>query len=277
MGDVVAALTSAGYTCFEGEDALVRYNLPSGDPVVEGPPSKLFVVPHLPSRPQKVVQRQVRVHAQRIGDVIGRQGQNLKTLCTALHVRVDCGKRWVDISGRSALAVKYAKHVVEDILMYGHHEITHPGQVHAHFDAESHQLAWIIGKRASGIKHLERSYGVKVHIPGRDSLNPMVVVRGEHNKVQGAVKYIEGLLVRKERAEVEAKEHRFEQTCSRADANVKPYSRNRRRQWSDRDSVKRAGEKSAAARYRKLNQRKKDIRRRSCRDFKEHLSNSALA
>jgi len=96
----------------------------------------------------------------------------------------------VGLAGNKA-AVALGKQIVESIMMYGHHEVTHPGLDHKEMEIEPWQYAFIIGKGGSEMKHIQNNYKVKVNIPRPTSANQWVVIVGEPNDIERAVKYIE--------------------------------------------------------------------------------------
>jgi len=78
--------------------------------------------------------------------------------------------------------------------MYGHHEITHPGVVHAELEVESWYYSFIIGKAGSELRHIQKNWQVKISIPREHSANQNVLIVGEKDQVDRAKAYIEKVL-----------------------------------------------------------------------------------
>merc|ERR1711865_755416 len=72
-----------------------------------------------------------------------------------------------------------AKDVIESIINYYHHEITHPGLAHVEMEVEQWAYSFIIGKAGSEMRHIQKNWDVKVYIPREHSANQSVVVVGK--------------------------------------------------------------------------------------------------
>merc|ERR1712137_1542512 len=90
--------------------------------------------------------------------------------------------------------VEQAKEVINNIIMYGHHEITHPGAAHAELEVEPWKYSFLIGKGGSEMKHIQKNWDVKVSIPRDHSANQNVVILGEPGNVERAKTYVEKVL-----------------------------------------------------------------------------------
>jgi len=109
-------------------------------------------------------------------------------------VREMTKKMKVGFAGRKP-DVEKAKEVVNDIVMYGHHEVTHPGETHKEIEVEPHQLRFIIGKGGSESKHIQNSYRVRMYIPNEHSANEKLLIVGETMNVDRAAKYVENAVL----------------------------------------------------------------------------------
>merc|ERR1712238_326017 len=105
--------------------------------------------------------------------------------CSMLHK--------VTLAG-SAQHVEQAKDVINHIVMYGHHEITHPGASHAELEVETWKYSFLIGKGGSELKHIQKNWDVKVNIPRETSVNTNVLIVGETANVERAKTYVEKVL-----------------------------------------------------------------------------------
>jgi len=146
----------------------------------------------------------VNVYASSFPDIIGKQGSVIRKLKEELGVEInipdvpggknaDSKKHKVSIAG-SAVGVEKAKAVINDILMYYHHEITHPGQVHEEMEVADWAYRFIIGSGGSEMRHIQNNYKVRVMIPRETSANPKVVIVGEQDGVDRAKVYMEKLI-----------------------------------------------------------------------------------
>ena len=97
--------------------------------------------------------------------------------------------------------VEMCKDVLKAIAKVFHHEMTHPGMIHTEVDVPEHMYKIIIGKKGNEIKHIQANFKVHVHIPqtnaniveGEERPTQVLVV-GQPNGVQGAVRYIEKIV-----------------------------------------------------------------------------------
>lgn len=86
--------------------------------------------------------------------------------------------------------VERAKEAIANIVQYYCDPLTHPDQVHEELDIDPDAYRYIIGRAGSEMRHIQKSYRVKVYIPRENTVNKHVVVVGEKNDVTRAVKYI---------------------------------------------------------------------------------------
>jgi len=94
----------------------------------------------------------------------------------------------------SAASVEKAKNCINEIIMYGHSELTHPGVVHAEMEVEPWAYKYIIGSKGSEMRHIQKNYNVKMVIPRETSANQNVLVVGEPRDVERAKAYVENSL-----------------------------------------------------------------------------------
>merc|ERR1712061_845414 len=79
--------------------------------------------------------------------------------------------------------VEKAKEVINDIIMYGHHEITHEGMVHEEVEVEEWAYAAIIGKKGCELRHIQKTFKVNVNIPRKIHENNKVLDISENQNV----------------------------------------------------------------------------------------------
>merc|ERR1711988_1825868 len=89
------------------------------------------------------------------------------------------GKKYKITLAGSKTGVAAAKECIESIVMYGHHEITHPGFAHAEMEIAEWQYRFLIGSKGSEMRHIQNNYKVKVNIPREHSTCQNVVIVGE--------------------------------------------------------------------------------------------------
>jgi len=135
-------------------------------------------------------------------DLIGKEGCIVREIKKELKVEVsfpptkkgmDSKKYKVTIAG-PVKNVEKAKEVINDIVNFGHHEITHPGDGHEEVEVPEWCYAAIIGKKGCELRHIKNSYGVKVNIPRDTSVNQNVVLVGPKDQLPRAKNYIEKIL-----------------------------------------------------------------------------------
>jgi rRNA processing protein Krr1/Pno1 len=134
-------------------------------------------------------------------DIIGKQGSIIRQMKEALGVEVSMpnvgknapGKHPIKIAGEKDKAEK-CKEVIESIIMYYHHEMTHEGLTHAEMEVPGWAYSFIIGRGGSEMKHIQKNWDVKVYIPRETSENQNVVIVGAPNDVERAKKYVTSLV-----------------------------------------------------------------------------------
>jgi rRNA processing protein Krr1/Pno1 len=151
----------------------------------------------------------VNVHPSVFPDLIGKQGVIIRKMKEELGVEVSipevpknapASKKYkVGLAGANE-KVETAKQVINDIVMYSHHEITHPGIVHVEMEVPQWCYSFLIGKAGSELRHIQNNYKVKVNIPRETSACQQVLVIGEKDNVDRAKIYIEKVLWNAENA-----------------------------------------------------------------------------
>jgi rRNA processing protein Krr1/Pno1 len=148
----------------------------------------------------------VKVPTNALPDIIGKEGKIIIAIKDALKVEITMPKTsgppgsgpkrtMVTIAGK-ADNVEKAKEVVNDIVMYYHHEITHPGEVHEELEIEEWNYRFLIGKAGSELRHTEKNYKVRVRIPRDETPNRNVVVVGEKRNVERARDYMYNVIAK---------------------------------------------------------------------------------
>lgn len=146
----------------------------------------------------------VKVHPRAFPNLIGKQGAVIRKIKEELKVEINIPptppdamtkdkKYKVTVAGAKA-DVEKAKEVINDIVMYYHHEITHPGEVHEEMEVYPSQFNFIIGTKGSQLKHIQKNYNVKVNIPRPGELNSNVLIVGLKEDVTRAKACIDKIL-----------------------------------------------------------------------------------
>mmetsp|Transcript_3743 Transcript_3743/g.5132 ORF Transcript_3743/g.5132 Transcript_3743/m.5132 type:complete len:484 (+) Transcript_3743:88-1539(+) len=145
----------------------------------------------------------MNIHPSAFPDLIGKQGCVVQAIKKALGVELKFddvppksapGKKGkVTLAGKTE-NVEQAKQVINDILMYQHHDITHPGETHETVDVEPWAYRYIIGKAGSELKHIQHNWKVRVCIPREHSTFEQVLIIGPPDAVSRAKTYIEKLI-----------------------------------------------------------------------------------
>jgi len=147
-------------------------------------------------------ENQVLVHPNYLPDIIGKKGATIIAIKDALKVEIDIPKGEpapgrkvkLTIAGKKENA-ETAKEVINDIMMYGHHEITHPGEVHEEMEIEYWNYSYIIGTKGCEMRHIQKTFEVRIMIPREKvSVNENVVVVGQKTNVARAKLYIEKVI-----------------------------------------------------------------------------------
>jgi rRNA processing protein Krr1/Pno1 len=136
-------------------------------------------------------------------DIIGSKGAIIQLIKKEAKVEVSIpavpknplpGKKYKVTLAGTKQAVALGKEIIKSIALYGHHEITHPGQVHKEMEVEEWRYRFLIGSKGSEMRHIQNNYKVKVNIPREHSECQNVVVVGEPRDVERAVAYIEKIM-----------------------------------------------------------------------------------
>jgi len=151
----------------------------------------------------------VACHPSYFPEIIGKGGVVIRKIKDELGVAVKipeapknppAGKKYkVMLAGKNT-SVEQAKEVINEIMMYYHHPITHEGMVHEEIEVASWAYSYIIGKAGSELRHIQNNYKVKMNIPRDHSLNQHVVIVGEPHGVERAKVYVEKLVWNAEHA-----------------------------------------------------------------------------
>jgi rRNA processing protein Krr1/Pno1 len=146
----------------------------------------------------------VMVPGSNFPDLIGKGGCIVQAIKKELNVEVtfpptsgtkgqDTKKYKVTIAGPNK-GVEKCKEVINDIVNYGHHEVTHPGEAHEEIEVPEWCYAAIIGKKGCELRHLQNSYKVRAIIPRETSTIQNVVLVGETHMLPKAKAYVEKAL-----------------------------------------------------------------------------------
>jgi polyribonucleotide nucleotidyltransferase len=148
----------------------------------------------------------IKVPTNALPDLIGKEGCVIIKIKDTLKVEITMPKTsgppgsgpkrtMVTVAGKAA-DVEQTKEVINDIVMYYHHDITHPGHVHEEMEIEEWNYRFIIGKAGSELRHIEKNYKVRVRIPRDETPNRNVVVVGEKRNVERARDYIYNVIAK---------------------------------------------------------------------------------
>jgi len=143
----------------------------------------------------------INVHSSHFPDLIGKQGAVVRKIKEELGVEINFQdvpkgsnkKAKVTLAG-SATNVEKAKTVINNIIMYNHDELTHPGEVHEELDIEPWAYRYLIGSKGSEMKHIQHNWKVRVNIPREHSTIEKVIIVGEPDNVSRAKAYCEKLV-----------------------------------------------------------------------------------
>ena len=152
----------------------------------------------------------ITVHPRYLSEIVGPGGRTIQALQSALDVKITIPSTdWkpntiqvgqvklckVGIAGAKDNS-KQAKQVIQSLMKYHHHEITHPGLVHESVYVEPEFFHCIIGPRGSEIKHIKGNFKVEVYMPNEDSETEDVLVVGKQVNVDRAIAHISKLIDR---------------------------------------------------------------------------------
>ena len=152
----------------------------------------------------------IAVHPRYLSEIVGPGGQTIKAIQSALDVKLTIpSTEWkpnavqvgpvkmakVGIAGSKDNA-RQAKAVIQSLMKYHHHEITHPGMVHEQVHVPQEFFHCVIGTRGSEIKHIRGNFKVDMYMPNSDSMIDDVLVVGKQANVDRAITYIQTLIDR---------------------------------------------------------------------------------
>lgn len=150
------------------------------------------------------------VHPRYLSEIVGPGGKTIQAIQSALDVKLTIPSTdWkpntpqvgqvklskVGIAGSKDNA-KEAKAVIQSLLRWHHHEITHPGFIHEQVDVPQEFYHCVIGTRGSEIKHIRGNFKVEIYMPNADSVTDDIIVVGKQSNVDKAISYIQTLIDR---------------------------------------------------------------------------------
>jgi rRNA processing protein Krr1/Pno1 len=155
----------------------------------------------------------IQVHPKYLAEIVGPGGKNIQAIQTKLGVKITIPKTdWkpntpqfgnqlpsckVGIAGDNKQNVKQAKSVIQSLIRYHHHDITHPNETHKEIYVPTEFFHMVIGRGGSEIKHIKGNYKVNVYMPNEDEEEQEnVIVVGMQVNVERAIGYIEKLMAR---------------------------------------------------------------------------------
>lgn len=161
----------------------------------------------------------ISVHPRFLSEIVGPSGRTIQALQQTLDVNITIPSTdWkpnlpqvgkvqmakVGIAGSKDNA-RTCKQVIQALMKYHHHEITHPGLIHEEMYVPSEFFHCVIGPRGSEIKHIRGNYKVDVYMPNAESSTDNVIVVGKQANVDKAITYIQLLMDR----DTEQREKRY--------------------------------------------------------------------
>jgi len=151
------------------------------------------------------------VHPRHLNEIVGPKGRVIQAIQSQLGVKITIpSTEWnpgmknhekvkpafVGIAGTRDNAQK-AKQIIQQLVRYHHHELTHPGMIHEEIYVPQEFFHCVIGPRGSEIKHIRGNYKVDVYMPNADSyVKDNVLVVGKQTNVDKAITYIQLLMDR---------------------------------------------------------------------------------
>jgi len=145
----------------------------------------------------------IQVHPTHFPNIIGEKGVIIQAIKKEAKCEVSIPevpknshpdkKFKINLSGAAA-SVELGKEIINSIVTYGHHEVTHPGFIHTEIEVPEWNYKYLIGTKGSEMRHIQNSFKVKVNIPRPHSAIQNVVVVGESQDVERACKHIEKIL-----------------------------------------------------------------------------------
>mmetsp|Transcript_2633 Transcript_2633/g.4250 ORF Transcript_2633/g.4250 Transcript_2633/m.4250 type:complete len:465 (-) Transcript_2633:69-1463(-) len=151
------------------------------------------------------------VHPRYLSEIVGPGGRTIQALQKTLDVKLSIPPTdWKPNNNQGAGQVKpcnvgiagskenskTAKAVIQALMKYHHHEVTHPGMIHEEVYVPSEFFHCVIGPRGSEIKHIRGNYKVDIYMPNAESTTDNVLVVGKMANVDKAIAYINTLMDR---------------------------------------------------------------------------------
>ena len=150
------------------------------------------------------------VHPRYLSEIVGPNGRTIQAIQKTLSVKITIPPTDWKPNRKDAMVVKpalvgiagskdnakTAKAVIQSLVKYHHHEITHPGMIHEEVHVPREFFHCVIGIRGSEIKHIRGNYKVDLYMPNEDSVSENVLVVGRQANVDKAISYIQLLMDR---------------------------------------------------------------------------------
>jgi len=152
----------------------------------------------------------VEVHPRHLSEIVGVAGKTIQAIQKGCNVTLTIPSTdWrpdapativggglpacrVGIAGSKADAAR-ARGVVQALVQYHHHELTHPNEVHKGMYVPHERFGTIVGPRGGELKHIRGNYEVQVFL---DDEEEEVLVVGKPAAVERALGHIQNLLAR---------------------------------------------------------------------------------
>jgi len=154
-------------------------------------------------------EQSIQVHPRFLSEIVGPGGTVIRRLQETLEVNVTIPPTdWKPNNKNQEVKMcnlgiagarpncKQAKQVIQALMRYHHHEITHPGVVHEEVDVPPEFYHCVIGPRGSEIRHIRGNYKCDVYMPSSDSYSRNVIVVGKQNMVDKTITHIMNLIDR---------------------------------------------------------------------------------
>ena len=161
----------------------------------------------------------ISVHPRFLSEIVGPSGRTIQALQQTLSVNItipptdwkpnvpQVGKvqmAKVGIAGQKDNC-RTCKQVIQELMKFHHHEITHPGLIHEEFYVPPEFFHCVIGPRGSEIKHIRGNYKVDIYMPNAESSTDNVILVGKKASVDKAISYIQLIMDR----DMEQREKRY--------------------------------------------------------------------
>lgn len=151
----------------------------------------------------------ISVHPRCLSEIVGPGGKVIQALQTNCDVKISIPPTdWkpntppgmvqmckVGIAGSKENS-RTAKGVLQSLVEFHHHELTHPGMIHETVYVPNEFFHCVIGSKGSEMKHIRGNYKVDVYMPNNDSKTQDVLVVGKKSNVDRAITHITNLMDR---------------------------------------------------------------------------------